>query len=142
MPGPAGYLVGRASVPFPVHGDPIIDAMIAAQRLDGRAITGRNFHHCTFANVSFKEDRLSDSEFNDYVFINCYFRKTRVTDCRFVGSKFYECEFPKIALQSCDFRYALFFACAPQFDEMEHNLPSEPNLSQELAAGIAVAAVT
>lgn len=53
--GPAGYLVGRASVTFPGHGDPITDIMIAAQRLDGSVLTGRRFNHCTFANVSFKE---------------------------------------------------------------------------------------
>jgi hypothetical protein len=138
--GPEGYLVGRGSVPFPEKGDPITDKMIAAQRLDERALKSRCFDHCTFANVSFKEAQLTDSAFNDCTFVNCYFRKTRVVNCRFVGSKFYGCEFPRITLQSCDFRYATFFACAVPFGEMEHNLPSEPNLREELAAGIAVAA--
>jgi Pentapeptide repeats (9 copies) len=137
---PAGYLVGRASVAFPVDGDPITDIMIAAQRLDGSVLTGRRFNHCTFANVSFKETQLTDSEFNDCAFVNCYFRKARITNCRFVGSRFYGCEFPRIALQSCDFMYATFFACAVPFGEMEHNLPSEPNLREELAAGMALAA--
>jgi hypothetical protein len=138
--GAEGYLVGRASVPFPEKGDPITDKMIAAQRLDGRVLKGRNFSHCTFANVSFKEAKLTDSEFLDCTFVNCYFRRSRVINCRFVGSKFYGCEFPRIALQSCDFRYATFFACAVPFGEMEHSLPSEPNLREELAAGMAVAA--
>lgn len=137
--GPEGYLVGRPSVPFPAHGA-VTDVMIAAQRLDGSLIAHRHFNHCTFANVSFKEAQLTDSEFNDCAFVNCYFRKARVINCRFVGSKFYECEFPRVALQSCDFRYATFSACAVPFREMEHSLPSEPNLREELAAGIAVAA--
>jgi uncharacterized protein YjbI with pentapeptide repeats len=98
--GAEGYLVCRASVPFPEKGDPITDKMIAAQRLDGRVLKGRNFSHCTFANVSFKEAKLTDSEFLDCTFVNCYFRRSRVINCRFVGSKFYGCEFPRIALQS------------------------------------------
>jgi hypothetical protein len=134
------YLVGRALISFPENDDPVTDKMIAAQRLDGKVLKGRHFNHCTFANVSFKEAQLTDSEFNDCTFVNCYFRRSQVRNCRFVGSKFYGCEFPRIALQSCDFRYAAFFACAVPYGEMEHNLPSEPNLREELAAGMAVAA--
>jgi len=138
--GAEGYLVGRASIPFPEKDDPINDKMIAAQRLDGKILKSWHFNHCTFANVSFKEAHLTDSEFNDCTFVSCYFRRSRVINCHFVGCKFYGCEFPKIAVQSCDFRYAAFFSCAVPFGEMEHNLPSEPNLREELAAGIAVAA--
>jgi len=137
---PAAFLVGRESIVFPETGDGLTDRMVAAQRLDQKVIQGRRFSHCTFANVSFKEAQLTDSEFLDCAFINCYLRKTRLLNCRFVGSKFYACEFPKVSVQSCDFRYAKFFACAIPYDEMEHNLPSEPNLREELAAGLALAA--
>src|SRR6266852_622485 len=68
--GPEGYLVGRGSVPFTEKGDPITDKMIAAQRLDDRVLKSRCFDHCTFANVSFKEAQLTDSEFNDFAFVN------------------------------------------------------------------------
>jgi hypothetical protein len=142
--GPGAYLVGRERVNFPEDGDAdsVTDKMIAAQRLDLTKIKNRRVSHCTFANVSFKEAELTNSEFLDCAFINCYFRKTRLVNCRFIGSKFYDCEFPRVAVQSCDFKYARFFNCGIPYDEMEHNLPSEPNLREELTAGMALAAET
>jgi hypothetical protein len=137
---PAAYLVGRESIPFPQGDDPLSDRMIAAQRLDSRAIQGRQFSHCTFANISFKEATLTDCEFLDCAFISCYFRRTRLTNCRFVGCKFFACDFPRVSVQSCDFRYAQFSSCAITYDEMEYNLPSEPNLREELSAGLALGA--
>jgi hypothetical protein len=114
--------------------------MIAAQKLDKRKILNRSFRHTTFANVSFKETELKETEFMDCAFLNCYFRRARIVSCSFVGSKFYGCEFTKTSIQSSNFRYARFFSCAIPFDEMEHNLPPEPNLREELASGLAIAA--
>jgi len=86
------------------------------------------------------DTELKDTEFMDCAFLNCYFRRARIVTCSFVGSKFYGCEFPKASVQSSNFRYAKFFSCAIPFDEMEHNLPPEPNLREEVALGLAIAA--
>lgn len=131
---PEAYLLGRDICRYPCEGDPIEDRLFAAQRLDGSKVIGKRFHHCTFANVSFKDVELTNCEFLDCAFIGCYFRKSQIRDCRFPGSKFHGCQFPRASVQSCDFRYASFDACLIPYSEMEYNLPSEPNLRQELTA--------
>ncbi len=134
---PEAYLLGRDICRYPCEGDPVEDRLFAAQRLDGSKVTGKRFHHCTFANVSFKDVELTNCEFLDCVFIGCYFRKSQIRDCRFPGSKFDGCQFPRVSVQSCDFRYASFDGCLIPYSEMEDNLPSEPNLRQEMTAILA-----
>ena len=134
---PDAYLLGRNICVYPCEGDPIEDCLFAAQRLDDSEVNDSRFHHCTFANISFKDVKLTNCEFLDCTFIGCYFRKSQIRDCRFPGSKFYGCQFPKVSIQSCDFRYASFDGCLIPYSEMEHNLPSEPNLRQELTSILA-----
>lgn len=137
---PVGYLVGRESIDFPTDQELVSDKLISAQRLDGQRIEGRRFEHCTFANVSFKDVVVGNTVFLDCAFVGCYFRKTRIRDCQFVGSKFFDCDFPKVQVHSSDFRYAQFSACAIPHEELEHSLPSEPNLKEMLASELAVSA--
>ena len=131
------YLLGRDICRYPCEGDPIEDRLFATQRLDGSKVIGKRFHHCTFANVSFKDVELTNCKFWDCAFIGCYFRKSQIRDCRFPGSKFLGCQFPRVSVQSCDFRYTSFDGCVIPYSEMEDNLPSEPNLRQELTAILA-----
>ncbi len=138
--GPSAYLVGRKGLQLTNASTDVTDSLIAAQRLDKWKILNRRFSHTTFANVSFMEAELRDTEFLDCAFLNCYFRKSQIVNCSFVGSKFYGCDFPKVSVRSSDFRYSRFFSCAIPFDEMEHNLPPEPNLREEVAMGLAIAA--
>jgi len=133
----AAYLLGREICRYPCDGDPIEDRLFVAQRLDDSEVVSRHFHHCTFANLSLKDVELRDCEFIDCAFVSCYFRRTQIRDCRFVGSKFHGCQFPKVSVQTCDFKYATFDGCVIPFSEMEYNLPSEPNLRQELTAVLA-----
>ena len=130
-------MLGRNICRYPCEDDPVEDRLFAAQRLDGSKVTRKRFHHCTFANISFKDVELTGCEFLDCAFIGCYFRKSQIRDCRFPGSKFLGCEFPRVSVQSCDFRYTSFDGCLIPFSEMEYNLPSEPNLQQELTATLA-----
>ena len=139
MSGAAAYLVGRKRVVFPLQNEEAVDALFAGDRLDGVTLEGRTFNHCTFANVSFKEAKLRGSHFDDCAFVNCYFRRTQLVNCSFVGAKFIACDFPKPTVQSSDFRYSRFEQCAISFDEMEHSLPREPNLREDLAVGLAIA---
>jgi hypothetical protein len=134
---PATYLIGRDKTSYPCDGDPIKDRLFVAQRLDDTTMVDRRFYHCTFANISFKDVELKKCEFLDCAFLNCYFRRSQMHDCKFVGCKFYGCEFPKISVQACDFKYSRFSGCVIPYAEMEHNLPSEPNLREELTGILA-----
>jgi Pentapeptide repeats (9 copies) len=138
----ASYLIGRerATLPLPPPTAASEDKLFAAQRIDGQQLEGQRFYHCTFANISFKDTTLRRCEFLNCAFLNCYFRKAVFVNTAFVGSKFYDCDFPKLSIQSCDFKYAKFRACFIPKNEIEHSLPGEPNLREELANDLAQAA--
>lgn len=126
------YLIGRTLSPLqaPFEGH---DQLYASTRLDGMQITNGNYAHCTFANISFKEVGLSASHFSDCVFIGCYFRQTNIRNTQFSGCRFFDCDFPRVAIRSCDFPYCKFQNCFIEYSEMEHNLPQQPNIREELA---------
>ena len=139
MVGHGAYLVGRQGGEWPVAASSATNQLFAAIQQDGNALQGLTFEHCTFANVSFKEGQLSGCRFVNCAFLNCYFRKTLLTGSSFIGCKFLGCEFPRIVIQSCDFKYSHFEDCALPFDEMEHSLPPEANLREELTRRLAIA---
>lgn len=113
------------------------DVSFAAQRLDGVPIELGMFAHCTFANVSFKGCEIKDSRFMNCTFISCYFRKTLIRNCKFDGCKFIDCDFPKVRVQGTDFMFPQFKGCFIAFDEMQPNLPPEPELRANIAAELA-----
>ncbi len=133
------YLVGRKQGDWPSAATPAEDMLFAAARIDGQTLEGLEFAHCTFANVSFKNVALRQCRFTNCAFLNCYFRKTQMAGGAFVGCKFIGCEFPHATIQSCDFKYSRFDDCSLPFDEMEHSLPREPNLREELTHCLAIA---
>ena len=134
------YLVGREFTEFPREPGTLSDRVFAAERLDGINVNDYRFEHCTFANISFKDTHVTGSHFDHCVFIGCYFRKTLLRDSSFVGARFVACDFPRISVHSSDFRYAHFDRCAISSAELQHSLPSEPNLREELARNLAIAA--
>jgi hypothetical protein len=138
----SAYLVGRQFSEYPCDGNPVTDILFAGQRLDEKQIEQKHFHHCTFANISFKDATLKESEFMDCTFIGCYFRKAKIKNCTFVASKFISCQFPKVSVQSCNFNYAHFEGCIIPYSEMQYNLSPEPNIRLELSANLAHAAET
>lgn len=114
------------------------DNAFAAQRFDGVEISSPNCQHCTFANLSFKEAQFKNGMFLDCVFVDCYFRRAELTNCQFIGCRFLDCNFSHVALKSCDFRFSVFRGCQVKHAEMEYNLPSEPNLREELARSLSI----
>ena len=139
MTDPSAYLVGRKIGDWPAATAPVEDLLFAAIRKDADTLEGLEFQHCTFANVSFKEAKVRNCRFIDCAFLHCYFRRSEILGSTFVGCKFLSCEFPRVTVQSSDFSYSRFENCALPFDEMEHSLPREPNLREELASGLAIA---
>lgn len=138
MTGTGAYLVGRNIGDWPAATSPAKDMLFAAVRKDGEILEGMEFEHCTFANVSFKNVALRSCRFTDCAFLSCYFRKCEMVGAAFLGCKFVSCNFPKVTIQSCDFKYSRFEDCSIPFDELEHSLPREPNLREELARGLAI----
>ena len=133
------YLVGRKAGSWPAATTAATDMLFAATRKDGETLEGMEFEHCTFANVSFKEVVLRQCRFTDCAFLSCYFRRCEMVGASFIGCKFVSCDFPKVTIQSCDFRHSRFEECSIPFAEMDHSLPREPNLREELARGLAIA---
>lgn len=130
------YFQGRAAgaVQSPFSGS---DQLFAGQRLDGTRIVSPTYEHCTFANLSFKEAKLENGRFVNCVFVACFFRKTDVRSCSFSSCRFIDCEFPGASFSGCDFRYTRFLGCYIPVDDIEHNLPSEPNLREHLSRNLA-----
>lgn len=130
------YSIGRPLTPMapPYTGE---DCTYAAQRLNGQTIQQARYRHCTFVNVSFKQATLDDCAFADCRFVGCYFRRTTLRNCRFEGCRFHECGFPRVSLAACRFYYVSFADCQIAFDEMEHSLPPEPNVREELCRNLA-----
>jgi hypothetical protein len=113
------------------------DVSFAAQRLDGVSIDLGLFAHCTFTNVSFKGCSVNDSRFVNCTFVSCYFRKATIQNSKFDGCKFIDCDFPKVRVQSTSFMFPRFKGCFIDFDEMQPNLPREPELREMVAIELA-----
>lgn len=139
MSGPA-FLMGRRRAELSDQAFSGEDRLYAAQRLDGLVLQAGQFDHCTFANVSFLNARVRDTSFTDCTFLSCYFRGTTFTNVTFAACRFIDCEFPRVTLSGCTFRYGRFVRCFIDFEAMEHSLPSEPNLRQQLARTMSIAA--
>jgi len=130
------YFMGRTAgtIQAPYRGS---DQVYASQRLDGAAIDKPTYEHCTFANISFKDAKLADGHFLNCVFVACFFRNADVRSCSFSSCRFIDCEFPRTSFSGCDFRYTRFAGCYIPFDEIEHSLPPEPNLREQLSRNLA-----
>ena len=133
----AAYLMGRA----PATLDPssgASDALFAAQRIDGKELAGKQFEHCTFANVSFKDCNIKETRFTDCVFADCYFRGTKIQDSYFSACRFIDCDLAKIDIRTSDLKYYNNFqGCFIPFGELEPSLPREGNLRQHLCLNLA-----
>ena len=114
------------------------DLAFGSTRLDGQTIQDSDFKHCTFANISFKKATIQDGMFLDCVFIGCYFRRATLNNSSFVGCRFIDCHFGHVAIKSSQFKYSSFRGCQIAFAELEHSLPQEPNLREELARNLSL----
>lgn len=131
------YPIYRPTATFeePYEGE---DRTFSDARLDDKEIGDANYRHCTFVDASFKGTTLRDCQFLHCIFLGCYFRRTTLKNCTFTGCRFYDCQFPYVSLHTCDFKYSLFKSCQVPFSEMEHSLPSAPNLKEQLCRNLAI----
>lgn len=133
----AAYLFGRTVATL----DPALDgsdALFASQRIDGKQVVGKQFKHCTFANVSFKGCEIKNAQFSDCIFANCYFRDSKIQDSNFSACKFIDCDLTKVDIRTSDLKYYNSFqGCFIPFGELEASLPSEGNLREHLCLNLA-----
>lgn len=116
------------------------DALYASARVDGQTISRGNYAHSTFSNISFLNAKLIGCKFLNCIFVNCYFRRADLRDCSFVGCRFIECNFKKTVFEGGDYGYSTFERCFAPFSEFQYALPSRPNLKQDLARNLSLAA--
>lgn len=130
------YFIGRTegTIEHPYNGT---SRLYSSQLLDGATLDKPTYEHCTFANISFKETKMKGGHFANCAFVACYFRNADIRNCSFSSCRFIDCEFPKTAFSGCDFRYTRFAGCYIPFDEIEHSLPTEPNLREQIAHNLA-----
>ena len=83
-------------------------------------------HYCTPINIT-------KSHFLNCTFVDCYFRRAELRNSSFVGCRFVDCNFDRLGIFSSDFSYSIFRRCYVPFDELVHNLPSQPNVRELLA---------
>ena len=114
------------------------DCTFPGPRLDEGKIENADYRHCTFVDASFKNATLQSCRFLDCTFVGCYFRRTTLQDCQFTGCRFYDSQFPNTILHGCNFHYSQFKSCQVSFSEMEHSLPSPPNLKEQLCRNLAI----
>ena len=116
------------------------EASFCSDRVDGENVDGGKYEHCTFANVSFLKSTINRSHFLNCTFIDCYFRRARFENSSFVGCRFVDCNFDRIGIFTSDFSYSIFRGCFISFDELRHNLPSQPNVKKLLTHNLFVEA--
>jgi len=123
---------------FQTGGNGISDVMIANERLDDSEIKNCHFDLSTFANVSFKSAKIADASFKHCIFVGCYFRGCQISTVDFTGSKFIDCNFSHSQIRNTVFNYAKFHQCIIPYDEMEMNLPREPNLLRDISRNLKI----
>ena len=129
------YALGRKVLPlsFPYSG---VDITYASERHDQIEIQFADYKHCSFINMGFKKSAFKNSHFLNCIFIDCYFRRAEFKNCTFTGCKFINCDFEHVNLICCDFRYSRFSNCYINYQQMNYNLPREPNLCEEISRNL------
>ena len=112
------------------------DLAFGSERRDSKILEDWHFEHCTFANVSFLESTLRNGVFLDCVFVACYFRKSTLDSSKFTGCRFIDCNFNRVSIRSSQFAYSSFQSCQIPYSELQHSLPREPNLREDLTRNL------
>ncbi len=131
------YDIGKISLNLITCKDSEVkNKIIASQFFDKKTIENKEFSHCYFSNISFKNSILQNLIFINCRFFDCYFKETIFSNCEFTGCKFIDCNFRKTqhALENTKniFAYSSFKNCYLKYEFMLKCLPEEPNISKEI----------
>ena len=112
------------------------DMAFGSERHDSALLEHWHFEHCTFVNISFLESTLRNGNFLNCVFVECYFRKSTLDSSKFTGCRFIDCNFNRVSVLSSQFVYSSFRSCQIPYKELQHSLPREPNLREDLTRNL------
>lgn len=115
----------------------------------------RHFDRCSIAKSrikDFKHAILTHASGKDAVFSGVDFRYAELSDCYFHGATFENCNFTGTKIRRCNFRTATFRDCTFDYITIEETpldyrqvvkqLPSRPNVAQEILQALRRNAVT
>ncbi len=118
------------------------DVLIANERPAKYKLHGCSIKNSVFIGLSFKEAELTDCDFSHSIFIDCYFRGAEFRGCNFTGCKFVECNFRSASFVNCSFIYSTWKETHVRREAMLANLPSWPNVAQELLIALRLNAIS
>ena len=118
------------------------DAYIVNELHDKLSLNAKRLRRAVLINISLKEADISDCDFSYSIFINCYFRGAKFRGSNFTGCKFYECNFRSASLIDCKLLYTKWKETYIRKDTVLANLPSYPNVAQELLINLRMNAAT
>jgi Pentapeptide repeats (8 copies) len=108
------------------------EAYLANEVHDNLCLIRKNLRRGVFINLALKAAEIEECDFSFSIFINCYFRGANFRGCNFTGSKFYECNFRSATLIDCKLLYTKWKETYIGKETVLANLPSYPNVAQEL----------
>jgi len=108
------------------------DAYLVNERYDNFKLDKKILKNSVLVNVSLKEAEISNCDFSYSTFINCYFRGAKFRGCNFTGCKFIECNFRSATLLDCKIIYTKWKETYIKREIVLANIPSAPNLAQDL----------
>lgn len=108
------------------------DAYIVNETHDNFCLSQKKLRRAIFINLGLKEADIEECDFSYSMFINCYFRGAKFRGCNFTGCKFYECNFRSASFVDCKLLYSKWKETYIKKDVVLANLPSYPNVAQEL----------
>ncbi|HEC11869.1 MAG TPA: hypothetical protein ENI80_01210 [Acidiferrobacteraceae bacterium] len=108
------------------------NAYIANETHDKLRLSQKTLRRGVFINLALKEADIEECDFSYSMFINCYFRGAKFRGCNFTGCKFYECNFRSASFVDCKLLYTKWKETFIKKDVVLANLPSYPNVAQEL----------
>ncbi|MGH2506315.1 MAG: pentapeptide repeat-containing protein [Ktedonobacteraceae bacterium] len=111
---------------------PLNDGYVPSTVYDAIRLTNKIAKRCVFIDVALKEADIEGCDFSYSTFINCYFRGARFKSVNLTGCTFHDCNFRGATLVNCTLSYSKWRDTYISKDMVLANLPSYPNVAQEL----------
>ena len=109
------------------------NSLVSSEFFDRDIISRKDFNHCSFTNISFKETEFKDINFLNCIFFNCYFRETKFLNVSFTGCKFIDCNFRKIKDNGgITFKFCFFENSPIKYEFINNCLPREASISIDI----------
>lgn len=102
----------------------------------------KDFKHALLTRASGKDAIFSGVDFRYAELNDCYFHGATFENCNFTGAKIRRCNFRTAAFRDCTFDYITIEETPLDFRQVVKQLPSWPNVAQEILQALRRNAVT